>query len=118
MIGRVADKVVVITGAARGQGAAGARALAAEGANVVATDIVAPNEVPPGELDGYGEAIVYRQLDVADRAAWTVLAAELKQRYGQINGLVNNAGVTRWHTPSQNGRCARWRRLRAWSWDH
>ena len=40
--GRVAGKVVVITGAARGQGAAEARALAAEGATVVATDVVAP----------------------------------------------------------------------------
>ena len=62
--GRVAGKVVVITGAARGQGAAEARALAAEGATVVATDLVAAAEVVPGELDGHGDGIVYRQLDV------------------------------------------------------
>jgi 3alpha(or 20beta)-hydroxysteroid dehydrogenase len=94
MSGRVTGKVVVITGAARGQGAAEARALAAEGGRVVATDVVATTDVAPGELDGHGDAIVYRQLDVADPAAWTALAAELGERYGQVHGLVNNAGLT------------------------
>jgi 3alpha(or 20beta)-hydroxysteroid dehydrogenase len=91
--GRVAGKVVVITGAARGQGAAQARALAVEGAAVVATDIVAADEVASGELDGHGDAIVHRQLDVTDPAAWARLAAELRVRYGQVHGLVNNAGL-------------------------
>jgi 3alpha(or 20beta)-hydroxysteroid dehydrogenase len=92
--GRVAGKVVVITGAARGQGAAEARALAAEGAIVVATDLVAAAKVVPGELDRHGDGIVYRQLDVTDPAAWARLAAELRVRYGQVHGLVNNAGLT------------------------
>ena len=92
--GRVAGKVVVITGAARGQGAAEARALASEGATVVATDVVAPDEVAPGELDGHGEAIAYRQLDVGEPPAWASLAAELGERHGQVHGLVNNAGLT------------------------
>ncbi len=92
--GRVAGKVVVITGAARGQGAAEARALAAEGAIVVATDLVAADKIVPGELDGHGDAIAYRQLDVTDPAAWARLAAELKLRNGQVHGLVNNAGLT------------------------
>jgi 3alpha(or 20beta)-hydroxysteroid dehydrogenase len=90
--GRVSGKVVVITGAARGQGAADARALAAEGAAVVATDVVAPADVAAGELDG--GSILYRQLDVADQYGWAVLAAELRERYGQVHGLVNNAGLT------------------------
>jgi 3alpha(or 20beta)-hydroxysteroid dehydrogenase len=90
--GRVSGKVVVVTGAARGQGAAEARALAAEGATVVATDVVAPADVAAGELDG--DSISYRQLDVADPAAWAVLATELGERYGQVHGLVNNAGLT------------------------
>ena len=91
--GRVAGKVVVITGAARGQGAAEAHALAGEGATVVATDIVSPAELAPGALDGHGAAIVYRQLDVTDPAGWARLAAELGVRYGQVHGLVNNAGL-------------------------
>jgi 3alpha(or 20beta)-hydroxysteroid dehydrogenase len=89
--GRVAGKVVVITGAARGQGAAEARALAAEGATVIATDVA---NVASGDLEGHGDAIVYRTLDVADPDAWAALAAELRERYGQVHGLVNNAGLT------------------------
>jgi len=96
--GRVAGKVVVVTGAARGQGAAGARALAAEGATVVATDVAAAAHVAPGELDGHGRehggAIIYRRLDVTDPDGWAALAAELAERHGQVHGLVNNAGLT------------------------
>jgi 3alpha(or 20beta)-hydroxysteroid dehydrogenase len=92
--GRVDGKVVVITGAARGQGAAEARALAAEGATVVATDVVDPADVAPGELEGHGDAIVHRQLDVTDPAGWAALATELRERYGEVHGLVNNAGLT------------------------
>jgi 3alpha(or 20beta)-hydroxysteroid dehydrogenase len=92
--GRVAGKVVVITGAARGQGAAEARALAAEGATVIATDVT---EGASGELDTHGGndgAISYRTLDVADPDGWAALAVELRERYGQVHGLVNNAGLT------------------------
>jgi 3alpha(or 20beta)-hydroxysteroid dehydrogenase len=94
MTGRVAGKVVVVTGAARGQGAAEARALAGEGAVVVATDVVDPAQLAAGELDGHGESIVYRKLDVSDRDGWVTLAGELGDRYGQVHGLVNNAGLT------------------------
>ncbi|MDX2543767.1 SDR family NAD(P)-dependent oxidoreductase [Streptomyces sp. WI04-05B] len=74
-------KVVVITGAARGQGAAEARALARAGATVVATD------VRPDGVEGC------RKLDVSEEADWAALAAELRETYGHVHGLVNNAGV-------------------------
>ncbi|MFE1203671.1 SDR family NAD(P)-dependent oxidoreductase [Streptomyces sp. NPDC058762] len=77
---RLLGKVVVVTGAARGQGAAEAEALAREGARVVATDAT--------ETPGC------RRLDVTDEADWTELAAELRESYGQVHGLVNNAGIT------------------------
>ena len=92
--GRVHGKVVVVTGAARGQGAAEARALAAEGAIVVATDLVEPEAVDPAELGGHGDSMVYRQLDVTDPSGWARLAADLKADHGEVHGLVNNAGVT------------------------
>lgn len=92
--GRVAGKVVVVTGAARGQGAAEARILAENGARVVATDVLAADEVVAGELDGYGEAIIYRQLDVGDPAGWAALTDELRASHGEVHGLVNNAGLT------------------------
>jgi 3alpha(or 20beta)-hydroxysteroid dehydrogenase len=72
-MGRLTGKVVVVTGAARGQGAAEAAALAAEGAEVIATDVL------PGA----------RHLDVRDPASWAALAAGLDR----VDALVNNAGV-------------------------
>ncbi|MFF4569502.1 SDR family NAD(P)-dependent oxidoreductase [Streptomyces sp. NPDC001410] len=72
-------KVVVVPGA-RGQGAAEAEALAREGALVVATDIE-----PVGGC---------RRLDVTRDEEWAELAAELRESYGGVHGLVNNAGVT------------------------
>lgn len=78
---RPAGKVVVVTGAARGQGAAEAEALTRAGARVVATDVR-----PEGDC---------RQLDVSGESDWAALAAELKESYGEIHGLVNNAGIIR-----------------------
>jgi len=78
---------VVITGAGQGQGAAEARLLAAQGANVIGLDL-AP--FPPEELPG----VEYRQLDVTDAAAWATLAKELADGGTQVDGLVANAGVT------------------------
>lgn len=78
---RLAGKVVVVTGAARGQGAAEAEALTRAGAEVVATDVR-----PEGGV---------RRLDVSSESDWAALAAELKASYGEIHGLVNNAGVIR-----------------------
>jgi 3alpha(or 20beta)-hydroxysteroid dehydrogenase len=72
--------VVVVTGAARGQGAAETEALVREGARVVATDVT--------------EAPGCRRLDVSSEREWARLADELRESYGHVHGLVNNAGVT------------------------
>ena len=80
---RVAGKVVVVTGAGQGQGAAEARLLAAEGARVIGCDL---KPEPVEELPG----VTYRQLDVTDAAGWAALAADL----GRVDGLVANAGIT------------------------
>ena len=74
---------VVVTGAGRGQGAAFARRLAADGASVFGLDLT-PG--PTEELAG----VTYRQHDVTDAQAWKALAAEL----GRVDGLVCNAGIT------------------------
>lgn len=63
-----------------GQGAAEAEALALEGARVIATDAT--------ETPGC------HRLEVTSERDWADLAAELKESYGQVHGLVNNAGVT------------------------
>ncbi|MCK9795930.1 SDR family oxidoreductase [Isoptericola sp. 4D.3] len=81
------NRVVVVTGAARGQGAAEARHLAAAGARVVAAD-VAPE--PEDDLGG-GR---YERLDVTDAAGWSALAERLHREHGRVDALVNNAGIT------------------------
>jgi 3alpha(or 20beta)-hydroxysteroid dehydrogenase len=88
-MGRTDGKVVVVTGAAGGQGAAEARALSAEGATVIATDLAAPDLV----MRDRATPIVARPLDVTDEAAWSELAESLRERYGRVDGLVNNAGI-------------------------
>ncbi|MFF7098508.1 SDR family NAD(P)-dependent oxidoreductase, partial [Streptomyces rubradiris] len=96
--GRLPGKVVVVTGAARGQGAAQARALAREGARVVAADVTKA----PG----------CRHLDVTSAEQWAALAAELEESYGQVHGLVNNAGVT-WRARLGDVRAADFDRVHA-----
>ena len=86
-MGRVTGKVVVVTGAGQGQGAAEARLLAAEGATVIGCDL---KPDPSEELPG----VEYRQLDVTDAAGWATLAEDLRTRFGRVDGLVANAGVT------------------------
>jgi 3alpha(or 20beta)-hydroxysteroid dehydrogenase len=83
-MGRAKEKIVVVTGAAGGQGVAEARALAAEGAIVIATDVVLP------ELE---QPIVCRALDVTSEGAWEELSQWLRERHGRVDGLVNNAGI-------------------------
>lgn len=90
MSGRVAEKVVVLTGAAGGQGLAEAAWLAAEGAHVVATDVAAEAPAAPAGPGSYA----YRRLDVASEDAWRELAAWLGGEHGRVDALVNNAGVT------------------------
>ena len=76
---------MIVTGAAQGQGRAEAQALAKAGAHVVACDVL---PIPPGP-----RAIHPRELDVADPAAWEDLADWIRERFGRVDGLVNNAAV-------------------------
>ena len=86
---------VVVTGAGQGQGAAEALMLADAGARVVATDL-APGM--PATLAGAAppstSGLVYRQLDVSDAAAWAGLAEWIRSQGWNVDGLVNNAGIT------------------------
>lgn len=82
--------LVIITGAARGQGAAEAKLLAERGARVIATDVHETADLVATE--GATGSIEYRQLDVTSEAAWAALAASLAGE--RVKGLVNNAGIT------------------------
>lgn len=86
MAGPLAGRVVVVTGAGRGQGAAEAALCAEQGATVIATDVQRPNSAPLG-----GQSLT---LDVGDPEQWQALTEHLGEQYGAVHGLVNNAGVT------------------------
>lgn len=92
-LGSVVGRVVVVTGALGGVGAAQVSLLRELGAVVVPTDL-APTD--HAQADGSDDP-AYRALDVTDRAAWEALADELRETHGRVDGLVANAGVTRRH---------------------
>jgi NAD(P)-dependent dehydrogenase (short-subunit alcohol dehydrogenase family) len=107
---RLAGKTALITGGARGQGAAHGRRLAEEGARVLLADILDDlgDEHARG-LRAAGHAVEYRHLDVTDPAQWASAVRAAEDRFGHLDILVNNAGVVRvapvvdesddgWHT--------------------
>ncbi|HVM63850.1 MAG TPA: glucose 1-dehydrogenase [Acidimicrobiales bacterium] len=88
---RLRDKVAIITGGARGQGAAEARLFAAEGAHVVATDIL--DDEGKAVAEEVGDAVTYLHHDVRREEDWAQVVAETEARFGRIDVLVNNAGI-------------------------
>ncbi|MGW2661063.1 glucose 1-dehydrogenase [Nocardia tengchongensis] len=90
-MGRADSKVVIVTGGARGMGAAFARKLAAEGAKVVITDVL--TEAGQAVAAEIGDAARFFPLDVTDEAAWNDVVAQTEAAFGPISGLVNNAGI-------------------------
>jgi 3alpha(or 20beta)-hydroxysteroid dehydrogenase len=96
MSGRLDGKAVLISGGARGQGAAHGRRLAEEGAAVVLGDILDDaGEAHAKELRSAGLDVHYLRLDVTDPQDWTSAVVFAEERFGQLTGLVNNAGIVR-----------------------
>lgn len=91
------DRVILITGANRGIGAALARGCAALGARVIlqGRDTAALDQVRDEIQASGGQAAETLVLDLeqADAAAYAALAARLQQRHGRLDGLVHNAGL-------------------------
>jgi NAD(P)-dependent dehydrogenase (short-subunit alcohol dehydrogenase family) len=87
---RLDGKVAIVTGAGRGIGRAIAETFAREGAVTIATGRAA-EDASFGDID-------YRTLDVAKEADWKRVVAEVVDRYGHIDVLVNNAGIIAYET--------------------
>ena len=89
-MGKLDNKIAIVTGAGQGIGKAIATKLAAEGATVVVTDL---NEGTAKETaGGLGNNSVGLQLDVTDRDSVNATVAQVKEQFGRIDVLVNNAG--------------------------
>lgn len=90
---RLNGKIALITGGARGQGAAEAARFAAEGATVVITDVLDDEgEATAAQLGG---SVTYRHQDVTDGAGWDEVVDTIVAEHGRLDVLVNNAGIFR-----------------------
>jgi 3alpha(or 20beta)-hydroxysteroid dehydrogenase len=90
---RLAGKIALVTGAARGQGEAEGRMFAAEGAKVVLGDVLdAEGEQVAKDI---GDAAVFVHHDVSDPASWERAIGVAQERFGALNVLINNAGILR-----------------------
>jgi NAD(P)-dependent dehydrogenase (short-subunit alcohol dehydrogenase family) len=88
------DRVVVVTGAARGMGRALTHAFLAAGAKIVAADRSWQGaERPPNDLTGAGRNILFADMDVTDDAQIDQAFAAAMARFGTIDALVNNAAM-------------------------
>jgi len=94
MVSGLRDRVVVVTGAAAGIGRAVARRFAHEGARVAAWDVAAAPDLA-AELTALGGEAAFAVVDVTDRAAVEAATAEVVERWGRYDVLVNNAGIVR-----------------------
>lgn len=98
--GRLAGKVALVTGGARGMGAATVRRFVAEGARVVAGDIL--DEQGKALAEELGPDVHYLHLDVTDEDQWAEAVAEVERLYGRLDVLVNNAGILKFSTVEEN----------------
>ncbi|MGC5258838.1 glucose 1-dehydrogenase [Gordonia sp. DT218] len=90
-MGRVDDKVALISGGSRGMGASHARMLVDEGAKVVIGDIL--DDEGKALADKLGDAARYVHLDVTSPDDWAAAVTTAVDDFGKLNVLVNNAGI-------------------------
>lgn len=109
-MGRVDDKVALITGAARGRGIGGASAkmLVEEGARVVIGDIL--DEDGAALAAELGDSARYVHLDVTSPEDWQAAVDTAVQTFGKLNVLVNNAGMVQ-VAPLKTTDMARWQKV-------
>ena len=91
MSDRLAGRVALISGGARGMGASHVRAMVAQGARVVAGDIL--DDEGKALADEVGDAVRYVHLDVTEPDDWRAAVDLTVQEFGSLDVLVNNAGI-------------------------
>lgn len=94
---RLKDKITIITGGASGMGAAMAKLFASEGATVIAADINEDNLAKIAEIDH----VEGMKLDVSSDENWSEVTKAVFDKYGRIDILINNAGISSEKSPDQ-----------------
>ena len=95
-MGRVQDRVVIVTGGAGGIGAAACRAIASEGGKVVVADLSATAaRVVADEIVADGGSATAVGVDVTDRAQVRAMVETAVEAFGELNVIFNNAGMNR-----------------------
>jgi 3(or 17)beta-hydroxysteroid dehydrogenase len=95
-MGRVQDKVAIVTGAASGVGREDALGLAREGAKVVITDV---NEEGGRALaKEIGDSALFMRLDIASEDDWRATFAATQEKFGKVDALINNAAILAYGT--------------------
>ncbi|MVM34713.1 SDR family oxidoreductase [Spirosoma sp. HMF4905] len=92
---RLQNKVAIITGAARGIGQKAAEVFCQEGATVIIWDVLAEGETSAQALTAQGLRCEFRHVSTTDVPAIEAAARDVFERYGRIDILINNAGITR-----------------------
>ncbi|HWN56349.1 MAG TPA: SDR family NAD(P)-dependent oxidoreductase [Methylomirabilota bacterium] len=113
-MGKLDGKVALISGGARGQGAAEAETFAREGAKVVFGDIRDPEgqKIEAAIRDAQGESR-YVHLDVTSEADWQNAVQTATHRYGRLNILINNAAIVIPRVPIEERTAEEWDRVMA-----
>ena len=90
-MGKLDGKVALVSGGARGMGAAEVRRLQADGASVVAGDIL--DDDGKALADELGDRVRYLHLDVTSEEQWQLAVEQTEREFGKLDVLVNNAGI-------------------------
>ena len=92
--GRLEGKVALITGGARGMGAAEAKLFSREGAKVVIADVLEEEgQQTEAEINETGGDAIFVRLDVTQQSEWDAAISRTVEQFGKLDIVVNNAGI-------------------------